>query len=47
MEEPFDNFSVGGLEKVWEFHQRNSDVLRDYRLTEGLTSSTKDLAVMG
>ena len=35
MEEPFDNFSVGGLEKLWEFHQRNPDAPRDYRLTEG------------
>jgi len=34
-EEPFDNFSVGGLEKLREFHQRNPDALRDYRLTEG------------
>jgi len=31
-EEPFDNFSVGGLEKLREFHQRNPDVPRDYRL---------------
>jgi len=30
-EEPFDNFSVGGLEKLQEFHQRNPDVPRDYR----------------
>jgi len=35
MEEPFYNFSVGGLEKLWEFHQRNPDAPRDYRLTEG------------
>ena len=35
MEEPFDNFSVGGLEKLREFHQRNPDASRDYRLTEG------------
>jgi len=34
-EEPFDNFSVGGLEKLREFHQRNPDAPRDYRLTEG------------
>jgi len=33
-EEPFDNFSVGGLEKLREFHQRNPDALRDYRLTD-------------
>jgi len=32
-EEPFDNFSVGGLEKLWEFHQRNPDAPKDYRLT--------------
>jgi len=29
-EEPFDNFSVGGLEKLREFHQRNLDAPRDY-----------------
>ena len=34
-EELFDNFSVGGLEKLQEFHQWNPDSLRDYRLTEG------------
>jgi len=34
-EEPFDNFSVDGLEKLREFHQRNPDAPRDYRLTEG------------
>jgi len=34
-EEPFDNFWVGGLEKLREFHQRNPDAPRDYRLTEG------------
>jgi len=34
-EEPFDNFSVGGLEKLREFHRRNPDAPRDYRLTEG------------
>jgi len=28
-EEPFDNFSVGGLEKLQEFHRRNPDALRD------------------
>jgi len=31
-EEPYDNFSVGGLEKLREFHQRNPDAPRDYRL---------------
>jgi len=46
-EEPFDNFSVGGREKLQEFHQRNPDPPRDYRLTEGLTSSTEDLALVG
>jgi len=25
MEEPYDNLSVGGLEKLREFHQRNPD----------------------
>jgi len=33
-EEPFDNFSVGGLEKLREFHRRNPGVPRDYRLTD-------------
>jgi len=33
-EEPFDNFSVGGLEKLREFHHRNPDAPRDYRLTD-------------
>jgi len=33
-EEPFDNFSVGGLEKPREFHQRNPDAPRDYRLAD-------------
>jgi len=33
-EEPFDNFSLGGLEKLLEFHQRNPDAPRDYRLTD-------------
>jgi hypothetical protein len=32
-EEPFDNFSLGGLEKLRQFHQRNPDAPRDYRLT--------------
>jgi len=34
-EEPFDIFSVGGLEKLREFDRRNPDTPRDYRLTEG------------
>jgi len=33
-EEPFDNFSAGGLEKLREFHRRNPDAPRDYRLTD-------------
>jgi len=33
-EEPFDNFLVGGCEKLLEFHQRNPDTPRDYRLTD-------------
>jgi len=33
-EEPFDNLSVGGLEKLREFHRRNPDAPRDYRLSE-------------
>jgi len=35
MEEPLDNFSVGGLEKLREFHRQNPDTLRDYLLSEG------------
>jgi len=34
-EEPFDNFSVGSLEKLWEFHRQNPDSPRDYWLSEG------------
>jgi len=30
-EEPFDNFSEEGLEKLREFHQRNPDTPKDYR----------------
>jgi len=33
-EEPFDNFSVGGQEKLREFHQRNLNAPRDYRLDD-------------
>ena len=33
--EPYDNFSVGGLEKLREFQRANPDAPRDYRLTEG------------
>ena len=33
-EEPFDNFSVGGLEILREFHRKNPDAPRDYRVTE-------------
>jgi len=33
-EEPFDNFSEGGLEKLREFHQQNPGAPRDYRLTD-------------
>jgi len=32
--EPFDNFSEGGLEKLKEFHQRNPEAPRDYRLAK-------------
>jgi len=32
-EEPFDNFSEGGREKLGEFHWRNPEAPRDYRLT--------------
>jgi len=34
-EEPYNNFSVGGREKLREFYRHNPDALRDYRLTEG------------
>jgi hypothetical protein len=33
--EPLDNFSVGGLDKLREFHRRNPDAPSDYRLTDG------------
>jgi len=33
-EEPYDNFSVGGLDKLQEFYRRNLEAPRDYRLTE-------------
>jgi len=33
-EEPYDNFSDGGRERLREFHRRNSDSPKDYRLTE-------------
>jgi len=32
-EEPYDNFSEGGRERLREFHQRNPDTPKDYRLT--------------
>jgi len=32
-EEPYDNFSEGGRERLREFHQRNPDAPKDYRLT--------------
>jgi len=33
-EEPFDNFSEGELEKLREFHQRNPDAPKDYRIND-------------
>ena len=33
-EEPFDSFSVGGREKLREFHRKNLYAPRDYRVTE-------------
>ena len=33
-EEPYDNFLAGGLENLREFHRRNPDTPKDYRLTE-------------
>jgi len=33
-EEPFNNFSVAGLEKLREFHQRNPDAQSDYQLAD-------------
>jgi hypothetical protein len=32
--ELFDNFSEGGLEKLREFHRRNPEAPRDYRLAK-------------
>ena len=32
-EEPFDDFSVGGLDILRSFHSKNPDAPRDYRLT--------------
>jgi hypothetical protein len=41
-EEPFDNFSVGGLERLREFHRKNPTAARDYRLTDiGATAAGK------
>jgi len=34
-EELYDNFSVGGLEKLLEFHRQNPDAPREYQLTKG------------
>jgi hypothetical protein len=34
MAEPFDNFSVGGHEKLREFHLKYPDTPRDYQLKE-------------
>jgi len=34
-EEPYDNFLVGGLEKLWEFHRKTPDTPREYWLTVG------------
>jgi len=31
-EEPFDNFSIGGWEKLRESHQQNPEAPKDYRL---------------
>jgi hypothetical protein len=31
-QEPFDNFSEGGLEKLREFHRKNPTAVKDYRL---------------
>jgi len=33
-EEPYDNFSEGGRERLREFHRRKPDTPKDYRLTE-------------
>jgi hypothetical protein len=33
-QEPFDNFSTGGLDKLREFHRKNPTAPRDYRLTD-------------
>jgi len=31
--EPFENFSIGGLEKIKQFHLRKPDAPRDYRIS--------------
>jgi len=31
--EPYENFSIGGQEKIKDFHQRKPDAPRDYRLS--------------
>jgi len=36
-EEPYHNFSVGGLEILREFHRRNPNAAKDYWLTESET----------
>jgi len=33
-EEPFDNFSEGGIEKLRTFHRQNRNSPKDYRLTK-------------
>ena len=33
-EEPFDNFSTGGLDKLREFHRKNPTTPRDYQRTD-------------
>jgi len=33
-EEPFDNFLVGSLQKLWEFYRRNQDAPRDDQLAD-------------
>ena len=38
-EESFEKFSVGSLKKIGEFHRKNPDSPRDYRLTDAYVGS--------
>jgi len=45
-EEPLDNFSVGGLEKLRQFHRQNPDVPRDYRCQDPVSLARAARQVM-